>query len=126
MVTRRRLLKTAGAALAASGVGVPLSAANGGGVPLSPGLPAGLEGAALMEALPGKQPLIKLSYRPPNYESPLEYFDTPITPNDRFYVRYHLSDIPSIDAKTYKIAVGGDGANIPRNAAEKACYRGLA
>jgi hypothetical protein len=56
MVTRRRLLKTAGAALAASGVGVPLSAANGGGVPLSPGLPAGLEGAALMEALPGKHP----------------------------------------------------------------------
>jgi DMSO/TMAO reductase YedYZ molybdopterin-dependent catalytic subunit len=63
-----------------------------------------------METLPGKKPLIKLSYRPPNYESPLDYFDTPITPNDRFYVRYHQSDIPSIDAKTYKIAVGGDGA----------------
>ena len=36
-----------------------------------------------MESLPGKKPLIKLAYRPPNYESPLEYFRTPITPNDR-------------------------------------------
>ena len=64
-----------------------------------------------MEALPGKKPLIKLSYRPPNYEAPLEYFRTPITPNDEFFVRYHLSDIPEVDAKTYKIEVGGDGAN---------------
>jgi DMSO/TMAO reductase YedYZ molybdopterin-dependent catalytic subunit len=79
-------------------------------------VPAGLDGSAVLEALPGKQPLIKLSYRPPNYESPLQYFDTPITPNDRFYVRYHLADIPNVDAKTldaktYKIVVGGEGAN---------------
>ena len=26
-------------------------------------------------------------------------------------MRYHLADIPEVDAKTYKIAVGGDGAN---------------
>jgi DMSO/TMAO reductase YedYZ molybdopterin-dependent catalytic subunit len=113
MVTRRWLLETAGAgvALAGSGLDLPLFAANAAGVALSPGVPAGLDGAAAMAALPGKKPLIKLSYRPPNYESPLEYFDTPITPNDRFYVRYHLSDIPSIDAQTYKIAVRGDGVN---------------
>src|ERR1700691_4524598 len=55
--------------------------------------------------------LIRLSYRPPNYESPLDYFRTPITPNDEFFVRYHLSNIPEVDAATYKIAVGGDGAN---------------
>jgi hypothetical protein len=30
--------------------------------------------AAILDALPGKKPLIKLSYRPPNYETPLEYF----------------------------------------------------
>ncbi len=112
MLTRRRLLKGAGIAVAGGGLGVPpLFAANPVGVALSPGVPAGLDSAAAMEALPGKKPLIKLSYRPPNYESPLEYFDTPITPNDRFYVRYHLSDVPSIDAKTYKITVGGDGSN---------------
>ena len=111
MMTRRRLLEDAGIAFAGSALGQPPVAAHAASVALSPGVPAGLEGAAAMETLPGKKPLIKLSYRPPNYESPLDYFDTPITPNDRFYVRYHLSDIPSIDAKTYKIAVGGDGAN---------------
>ena len=45
----------------------------------------------------------QVGYRPPNYESPLDYFRTPITPNDEFFVRYHLSDIPDVDAKTYKI-----------------------
>ncbi|MGA2313942.1 MAG: molybdopterin-dependent oxidoreductase [Xanthobacteraceae bacterium] len=110
-MTRRRLLEGAGIAFAGGALGQPPVAAHAASVALSPGVPAGLDGAAAMETLPGKKPLIKLSYRPPNYESPLDYFDTPITPNDRFYVRYHLSDIPSIDAKTYKIAVGGDGAN---------------
>ncbi|MFY9895078.1 MAG: molybdopterin-dependent oxidoreductase [Xanthobacteraceae bacterium] len=111
MMTRRRLLEGAGIAFAGGALGRSPVAAHAASVALSPGVPAGLEDAAAMETLPGKKPLIKLSYRPPNYESPLDYFDTPITPNDRFYVRYHLSDIPSIDAKTYKIAVGGDGAN---------------
>ena len=85
--------------------------AEAAGVDLSPGVPGDLKDVAAMEALPGKQPLIRLSYRPPNYESPLEYFHSPITPNDQFFVRYHLSDIPEVDAKTYKIAIGGDGAN---------------
>jgi DMSO/TMAO reductase YedYZ molybdopterin-dependent catalytic subunit len=118
MITRRRLIEAAGAgvACAGGGPGAPLLYAATAGVPLSPGVPAGLDGSAVLEALPGKQPLIKLSYRPPNYESPLQYFDTPITPNDRFYVRYHLADIPNVDAKTldaktYKIVVGGEGAN---------------
>jgi len=114
MLTRRRLLEAAGTglALAGSGLDFPRSLkARAAGVELTPGVPAGLDTSARMEALPGKKPLIKLSYRPPNYESPLEYFRTPITPNDQFFVRYHLSDIPDVDAKTYKIAVGGDGAN---------------
>ena len=110
MVTRRHLLGTAGAALAVSGLSLP-KLAEAAGVDLSPGVPGDLKDVVAMEALPGKKPLIRLSYRPPNYESPLEYFRTPITPNDQFFVRYHLSDIPDVDAKTYKIAVGGDGAN---------------
>ena len=40
-------------------------------LPLSAGLPAGVVDAARLEALPGKRPLIKLSYRPPNYETPV-------------------------------------------------------
>ena len=95
---------------AGSGLGLPSPFALAG-VPLPPGLPAGVDAEAAWRSLPGKQPLVKLAYRPPNYEAPLEYFSTPITPNDRFYVRYHLADIPDIDAATYKIAIGGEGAN---------------
>ena len=64
-----------------------------------------------MGTLPGKKPLIQLADRPPNFESPLEYLRTPITPNNEFFVRYHLADIPEVKAEGYKISVGGDGAN---------------
>ncbi|HET7849596.1 MAG TPA: molybdopterin-dependent oxidoreductase [Pseudolabrys sp.] len=114
MLTRRHLLGTAGAsaALAASGLSLPkFSEAEAAGVPLTPGIPAGVQSIAAMEALPGKKPLIRLADRPPNYEAPLEYLRTPITPNDEFFVRYHLADIPEVDVKTYRIKVGGDGAN---------------
>src|SRR5690348_5892262 len=114
MITRRTLLEAAGAgaAIAATGVAFPkLIEAEAAVAELTPGVPAGVNTVAGMASLPGKKPLIRLADRPPNYESPLEYFRTPITPNDQFFVRYHLADIPEVDAKTYKIAVGGDGAN---------------
>jgi DMSO/TMAO reductase YedYZ molybdopterin-dependent catalytic subunit len=65
---------------------------------------------ALLDVLPGKKPLIKLSHRPPNYETPIDCFRTAITPNDTFFVRYHLPGIPEIDAGRWKITVDGDGA----------------
>ncbi len=114
MLTRRSLLEAAGAGVALGGSALALPQffrTEAAGAPLSPGVPGGLDTSAVMEALPGKKPLIKLSYRPPNYEAPLDYFRTPITPNDQFFVRYHLSNIPEVDPKTYKIAVGGEGAN---------------
>jgi hypothetical protein len=76
---------------------------------LSPMLPEGARAEAVLDTLPGKKALIKLSYRPPNYETPIDAFGTAITPNDVFFVRYHLSDIPKVDANTWKVAVGGDG-----------------
>jgi DMSO/TMAO reductase YedYZ molybdopterin-dependent catalytic subunit len=114
MITRRHLLGTAGAgaALAASGIALPrFSTAEAAGVDLTPGVPQGISSYVTMGTLPGKKPLIQLADKPPNYESPLEYLRTPITPNDQFFVRYHLADTPEVDAKTYKISVGGDGAN---------------
>ncbi len=114
MITRRTLLEAAGAGAALAGTGLAFpefNEAGAQGLQLQPQLPAGTRGEAVMESLPGKKPLIKLSYRPPNYEAPLEYFKTAITPNDQFFVRYHLSDIPEIDAKTWKLKVGGEGAN---------------
>ena len=116
MITRRNLLGTAGAgaALALTGLRFPeFAEAQNASAQLTPGIPEGVGGYATMDTLPGKMPLIRLSDRPPNYESPLEYFRTPITPNNQFFVRYHLSDIPEVDAKTYKIKVGGDAANTP-------------
>src|SRR5258708_38585565 len=112
MISRRQILTAAGAtALAGSGFVTPkFFAAYAATARLNPALPEGLRGAATLESLPGKKPLIKLSYRPPNYESPIEYFRATITPNDEFFVRYHLSDIPEVDAKTWKLSIAGDGA----------------
>jgi len=111
MITRRHLLGTAGAGAALAMSGSRLATAAGAA--LTQGVPEGVGTVATMEALPGKKPLIKLSYRPPNYESPLETFRNPITPNDEFFVRYHLADIPEVDVKTYKLKVGGDGTATP-------------
>src|SRR5215510_11038754 len=113
MLTRRHLIGAAGAGLALSGSGLGLrsAAVAAGGLELPAGLPQGLRDNAILDTLPGKKPLIKLSYRPPNYETPLEYFRTAITPNDAFFVRYHLAGIPEVDAKTWKLTVGGEGAN---------------
>ena len=116
MVTlnRRKFLGSAATAGAAVAGGLPLvTAATGAGLNLPAALPQGLRDNAIMDTLPGKKPLIKLSYRPPNYETPIEYFRTAITPNDAFYVRYHNAVIPEVDAKTWKVSIGGEGANSP-------------
>lgn len=62
-----------------------------------------------MVTVPGKRPLIGLTARPPQLETPFSVFNEGvITPNDAFFVRYHLADIPlSIDPDTYRIAVKG-------------------
>ena len=111
MVTRRRLIEAAGAASALAGFGLAPRFTWAAPINAPAALPEGVREHLTLETLPGKKPLIKLSYRPPNYETPLEYFRTAITPNDAFFVRYHLSNIPDVDVKTWKIAVGGDGAN---------------
>ncbi len=118
MITRRSLFKAAGAGAAILAGSSPAfrrlftgEAEAQAGLNLSPTLPEGTRTEAILDALPGKKPLIKLSYRPPNYETPIEYFRTAITSNEAFFVRYHLSNIPEVDAKTWKVAVGGEGAN---------------
>src|SRR5579863_7887291 len=113
MISRRAML--AGGALALAGGG-PLTRAVGAAEKpfLPPGLPQGVYDTATLEALPGKKKLIKLSYRPPNYETPVSYFASRITPNDAFFVRYHLSDIPeTIDPASWRLKVGGEGAASP-------------
>jgi DMSO/TMAO reductase YedYZ molybdopterin-dependent catalytic subunit len=111
MITRRILLEGTGTTLVASSFGLPPLFAKAAGLELSPNLPDGTRAEAVLESLPEKKPLIKLSYRPPNYETPIEYFRTGITANDVFFVRYHLSEIPQIDGAKWRLMVGGEGAN---------------
>jgi DMSO/TMAO reductase YedYZ molybdopterin-dependent catalytic subunit len=111
MITRRRVLAVGAGTLLALPSRAGRLNAKAKGLTLPQELPTGVRDEAVLETLPGKRPLIKLSYRPPNYETPIEYFRDPITPNDAFFVRYHLSDIPKIDAGAWKLAVGGEGAN---------------
>jgi DMSO/TMAO reductase YedYZ molybdopterin-dependent catalytic subunit len=116
MITRRGVLEAGGAlALTAAGCSVPAWSGGAGEKPgealLSPLLPRGTRAEAVLDTLPGKKPLIKLTYRPPNYEAPRAYLRTHITPNDEFFVRYHLSDIPQVDATSWKLSLGGEGAN---------------
>lgn len=60
-------------------------------------------------AFPQKRPLIVLTSRPPQLETPFSVFNEGlITPNDAFFVRYHWSGVPtSIDPATYRVRVGG-------------------
>lgn len=77
-------------------------------------LPEGTTAIQALEALPGKAPLIRKTVRPPNFETPIHYFNEQLTPNSAFFVRYHLSDIPEVDAATWKLAVGGPAARQQR------------
>ena len=57
---------------------------------------------------PEKKDLILLTDRPPQLETPLEYFRTDLTPNDAFFVRWHLSGIPTtVDLQSFRLEVGG-------------------
>src|SRR5579863_9323177 len=58
---------------------------------------------------PQKTPLILLTDRPVQLETPREYFRQVFTPNDAFYVRWHLSGIPSaVDLKQWKLQIEGN------------------
>jgi DMSO/TMAO reductase YedYZ molybdopterin-dependent catalytic subunit len=75
----------------------------------APALPAG-DAEVTLGMLPGKRPLVRLSEQPLNYESPIDYLGAAITPNEAFFVRYNLSDVPRIDAERWRLVVGGAGA----------------
>jgi DMSO/TMAO reductase YedYZ molybdopterin-dependent catalytic subunit len=58
---------------------------------------------------PQKRPLTLVTTRPPHLETPFPVFNEgPITPNDAFFVRYHLANFPlSIDPDSYRLAIKG-------------------
>jgi DMSO/TMAO reductase YedYZ molybdopterin-dependent catalytic subunit len=58
---------------------------------------------------PQKRPLLRLTARPPQLETPFSVFkEGLITPNDAFFVRYHEAGLPvSLDPDAFRLAVGG-------------------
>src|SRR6195952_2910431 len=58
---------------------------------------------------PQKRPMIGLTSRPPQLETPFAIFnDGAITPNNAFFVRYHLADVPlNIDPDKFTLEVKG-------------------
>ncbi len=61
-------------------------------------------------AFPEKKPMIAVSDRPPLLKSAKgrEIFTQAITPNDEFFVRWHLPDIPTfVDLNTFRLEVKG-------------------
>jgi sulfite dehydrogenase (cytochrome) subunit A len=65
-------------------------------------------GAPTLATYPQKTELILLTDRPPQLETPLRYFRTDLTPNDAFFVRWHLAGIPTtVDVQSFRLEVGG-------------------
>src|SRR5574337_1170443 len=102
-ISRRDFLRHAGAlALAISPLGALAAPDANEGITFA-------DGPRPLVRYPGKRPLILVTSRPPHLETPFAVFNNgTITPNDAFFVRYHLAGIPTrIDAETYRLKVGG-------------------
>jgi DMSO/TMAO reductase YedYZ molybdopterin-dependent catalytic subunit len=101
---RREFLRSAG--LLAAGLGaLPASKLLGQSVTMPFG-----NGQREMVRYPQKRPLIRLTTRPPQLETPFSVFNEGIlTPNDAFFVRYHLAGIPlEIDDAKFTVTVKGE------------------
>ena len=104
MLHRRALLRGAGSVLLAGAAAGRARAAS----PDAVTLPFG-NGERPLVAYPGKRPLIQMTSRPPQLETPFPVFDEgTITPNDAFFVRYHLAGLPTeIDPDTFRLEIKG-------------------
>jgi sulfite dehydrogenase (cytochrome) subunit A len=106
MMNRRETLKSAVAA------GIGLAGAGTGSLAAMASETITLpfaNGNRPLVAYPGKRPLIRLTTRPPQLETPFSVFDEGIiTPNDAFFVRYHLAGIPlKIDPDAFRVTIQG-------------------
>jgi len=109
MTDRRRFLKNMAGLTVMGSAGILLPRTGFGAVPGdNPDLASGTREASVLDALPGKKPLIKRTFRAPCYETPVNYFNEVFTPNDAFFVRYHLSNIPPVTAQDWRLRIGGE------------------
>src|SRR5437764_11130483 len=58
---------------------------------------------------PQKRPLIRLTTRPPQLETPFSVFNEGVlTPNDAFFVRYHLAFDPfTVELDRFRLRING-------------------
>lgn len=110
---RRHLLAGGAGALASATMGGWSTAALAQNAP-TVDLPL-VNGTRSLVAFPEKRPMIVLTSRPPQLETPWEVFNEGIiTPNDAFFVRYHNAGIPtSIDGDKHAIKIGGNAVGKP-------------
>ena len=104
-LTRRRFLKASLIVGGLSALGQPFARAAS---PESIDLPFN-RGHRPLVAFPEKRPLMVMTTRPPQLETPFPVFNENIfTPNDAFFVRWHLANIPSaIDLQTFRLTIRG-------------------
>src|SRR2546421_2420224 len=103
MLDRRELMKRAGMAALATGLGSSrVLALDSVTLPFD-------NGERPLVKYPQKRPMIGLTSRPPQLETPFSVFnDGPITPNNAFFVRYHLADVPlDIDPDKFTLEIKG-------------------
>src|SRR5437764_9420694 len=104
-ITRRQFLRAAGlAALGGTMAGPAISALADETITMP-----FANGRRPLVKFPQKRPLILLTTRPPQLETPFSVFNEGLlTPNDAFFVRYHLAQVPtSIDPATFKLSIKG-------------------
>jgi sulfite dehydrogenase len=64
--------------------------------------------AATLIRYPQKVPLRALNDRAPMLETPWHHFRQDLTPNEAFYVRWHLEGIPThVDLRTWRLRIAG-------------------
>src|SRR6266436_2169414 len=104
MITRRNVLRGASAVLTSGALGASPARSLAATVTLP-----FENGERPLVKYPQKRPMIGLTSRPPQLETPFSVFDEGvITPNDAFFVRYHLADIPlDIDPETFSVEIKG-------------------
>src|ERR1700684_321049 len=106
MMDRRSIIKLSGATLAASGAGLTFPSLRAFAATVA--LPFE-NGERPLVKYPQKRPMIGLTSRPPQLETPFSVFNANvITPNDAFFVRYHLADVPlTIDPDAFSVEIKG-------------------
>src|SRR5208283_5289774 len=67
---------------------------------------AGAQNASVV--VPGEDGMIVRSFRFVDLETPVEYFNTWLTPVPHFFVRNHMHEPTELDAKAWRLGVGGE------------------